>query len=47
LAFVGVSVLWAAPAFAQDIAINFGDDATLTERALQIVALLTVLSLAP
>ena len=44
---VAASVLWAAPAFAQDIAINFGDDATLTERALQIVALLTVLSLAP
>jgi len=32
---------------AQDISINFGDNATLTQRALQLVALITVLSIAP
>lgn len=32
---------------AQDLSIAFGDDATLTERAVQLVGLLTVLSLAP
>ncbi|WP_417670943.1 flagellar type III secretion system pore protein FliP [Roseibium sp.] len=37
----------AAPAFAQEITVGFGDDATITERAVQLVALLTVLSLAP
>jgi flagellar biosynthetic protein FliP len=34
-------------AFGQDISIDFGDDATLTERAVQIVGLITLLSLAP
>ncbi len=34
-------------AFGQDIAINFGDDATITERAVQLVGLITLLSLAP
>ena len=37
----------AAPAAAQDISINFGQGGGLTERVLQLVALLTVLSLAP
>lgn len=32
---------------AQDISVGFADDATLTERAIQLVALLTILSLAP
>ncbi|WP_082733841.1 flagellar type III secretion system pore protein FliP [Polycladidibacter hongkongensis] len=41
------AALWAAPALAQSISINFGEGDTVTERALQIVALLTVLSLAP
>ncbi len=36
-----------APASAQDISINFGQGAGLTERVLQLVALMTVLSLAP
>ncbi len=40
-------VFMAAPAFAQEITVGFGDDATITERAVQLVALLTVLSLAP
>ncbi|MFD1696651.1 flagellar type III secretion system pore protein FliP [Roseibium aestuarii] len=35
------------PALAQDISIGFGEGSTLTERAVQLVALLTVLSLAP
>src|SRR5690554_5037143 len=33
--------------FAQDISIDFGDDTTLTERAIQLIALITVLALAP
>ena len=37
----------ASPAGAQDISINFGQGAGLTERVIQLVALLTVLSLAP
>jgi len=37
------------PGFAlgQDISINFGDDASLTERAVQLIGLVTVLALAP
>ena len=34
-------------AFAQDISINFGQGSGITERVIQLVALLTVLSLAP
>ena len=34
-------------ASAQDISVNFGNDTTLTERAIQLVGLLTILSLAP
>jgi flagellar biosynthetic protein FliP len=37
----------AAPAAAQDISINFGQGGGLTERVIQLIALLTVLSLAP
>ncbi len=37
----------AATAAAQDISINFGQGSGLTERVIQLVALLTVLSLAP
>ncbi len=43
----GVVLLLAPPAAAQDISINFGQGAGLTERVVQLVALLTVLSLAP
>jgi flagellar biosynthetic protein FliP len=35
------------PAAAQDVSINFGQGAGLTERVIQLVALLTVISLAP
>ena len=34
-------------AFGQDISIDFGDDATLTERAIQLIGIITVLALAP
>ena len=34
-------------ALAQDVSIDFGNDATLTERVIQMVGLITVLSLAP
>ncbi|HEY4748257.1 MAG TPA: flagellar type III secretion system pore protein FliP [Steroidobacteraceae bacterium] len=37
----------AAPAGAQDVSINFGQGTGLTERVIQMIALLTVLSLAP
>jgi flagellar biosynthetic protein FliP len=46
----GVAVLLlgaAAPAAAQDISINFGQGGGLTERVIQLIALMTVLSLAP
>jgi flagellar biosynthesis protein FliP len=46
LAIVGLPYL-IGPAGAQDIGITFGQGQGLTERALQIVALVTVLSLAP
>jgi flagellar biosynthesis protein FliP len=36
-----------APAAAQDISINFGQGNGLTERVIQLIALMTVLSLAP
>jgi flagellar biosynthetic protein FliP len=42
-----VTIGAASPAAAQDISINFGQGAGLTERVIQLIALLTVLSLAP
>ena len=33
--------------FGQDVSIDFGDDTTLTERAVQLIGLITVLALAP
>ena len=47
---VGVAGILAAalvPAAAQDVSINFGQGGGLTERVIQLIALLTVLSLAP
>jgi flagellar biosynthetic protein FliP len=38
---------FATPALAQDVSINFGQGTGLTERVVQMIALLTVLSLAP
>jgi flagellar biosynthetic protein FliP len=44
---VGLVLAFAAPAGAQDISINFGQGSGLTERVIQLIALMTVLSLAP
>lgn len=45
LAFILSLVAW--PVFAQDVLINFGDDGALATRSLQLLALITVLSLVP
>ncbi len=47
LALAASAVLTADPAHAQDLSITFGQGAGLTERVIQLIALLTVLSLAP
>jgi flagellar biosynthesis protein FliP len=48
LAAAGLWILAAAhPAAAQDISVNFGAGSGLTERVVQLIALITVLSLAP
>jgi flagellar biosynthesis protein FliP len=47
LAIATVFLATAHPATAQDISINFGQGAGLTERVVQLIALVTVLSLAP
>jgi flagellar biosynthetic protein FliP len=41
------AVLAAGAACAQNVTIDFGNGSTLTERAVQLVALITILSLAP
>ncbi len=43
----GVALLAASPAAAQDISVSFGAGGGLTERVIQFIALITVLSLAP
>ncbi|MEQ8167163.1 MAG: flagellar biosynthetic protein FliP, partial [Alphaproteobacteria bacterium] len=40
-------LLLPATGIAQDISIDFGDETTLTERAIQLIALITILALAP
>lgn len=51
LAPVSLGLLWlglsVGPTLAQDVSISLGQGSTLTERAVQLVGLLTVLSLAP
>jgi flagellar biosynthetic protein FliP len=47
LTAAGLLILWSTGAFAQDLSIDFGDDTTLTERAIQLIGLITLLSLAP
>ncbi|MBB4051486.1 flagellar biosynthetic protein FliP [Devosia subaequoris] len=47
LTAVGLLLLWSQGAFAQDLSIDFGDETTLTERAVQLIGLITLLSLAP
>jgi flagellar biosynthetic protein FliP len=48
-AFAAVVAFALAPsaAFGQDVSIDFGDETTVTERAVQIIGLITLLSLAP
>ena len=46
-AVAAMLVVAAHPAAAQDVSINFGQGAGLTERVVQLIALITVLSLAP
>jgi flagellar biosynthetic protein FliP len=46
-AVLGSLTSLASPALAQDISINLGQGAGLTERVIQLIALITVLSLAP
>jgi len=43
----GVFFAMAPPATAQDISVAFGQGTGLTERVIQLIALITVLSLAP
>ncbi len=47
LSAAGLLLLWSQGAFAQDLSIDFGDETTLTERAIQLIGLITLLSLAP
>jgi flagellar biosynthetic protein FliP len=47
LAFIVGLVALPGTAFAQNVAIDFGNDSSLTERAVQIIGLVTILSLAP
>jgi flagellar biosynthetic protein FliP len=47
VAIVLTAGLSAGPAFAQDISINLGQGGGVTERAVQLIALLTILSVAP
>lgn len=44
---VGLILFLAAPALAQDIAIDFGDQGSLATRSVQLMALITVLSIVP
>lgn len=47
LLLIAALVLVPSVVLAQDISIDFGDDATLTERAVQLIGLVTILALAP
>ncbi len=40
-------LLWAAPSHAQDISISLGEDGSLATRSIQLLVLITVLSLVP
>ncbi len=46
-AALALTVAASGPALAQDVSINFGQGAGVTERVIQLIALITVLSLAP
>ncbi len=42
-----LGALFVFPSFAQDVSIDFEDQTTLTERAVQLIGIITILSLAP
>lgn len=44
---IGVLLLLSGSAHAQDIAIDFGTDSSITERAVQLIGIITILALAP
>jgi flagellar biosynthetic protein FliP len=44
---IAAVLLWSGPAFAQDVSVSFGDQGSLTTRSIQLIALITLLSLAP
>src|SRR5690606_8724405 len=46
LVFLGI-VLGPTVGYGQDVSIDFGDDSTLTERAIQLIGVITILALAP
>ena len=46
-ALIAAAVLVPTAVLAQDISVNFGDNTTLTQRAVQLVGLITILTLAP
>lgn len=45
--FALLCLVVAGPAFGQDISLSLGDEASLSARAIQLIALITLLSLAP
>jgi flagellar biosynthetic protein FliP len=47
LVAIGALAIAGSPAFAQELSVNLGDQGSLTERVIQLVALITILSLAP
>jgi len=47
LCFLAFAILGPIEAAAQDISIDFGDETSLTERAVQLIGLITILALAP
>ncbi len=47
LALIGLSLVMASPVVAQEFSVDFGDGASLSGRSVQLILLLTVLSLAP
>ncbi|WP_224816442.1 flagellar type III secretion system pore protein FliP [Hasllibacter sp. MH4015] len=47
LLFVAMAVLWPAFASAQEVTLDLGDEGSLTARTFQLIALITLLSLAP
>lgn len=45
--FIVIAALWMAPANAQDLSVTLGDETALASRSVQLIVLITVLSLAP